>query len=122
MFEKGHREVFWVLRQRWHHVKNLCRAWTLEKMRDAMYTCIILHNMVIEDEERAIWQHYIPKNFQQQTQATMGKKVQNAYQIRSSEIHNSLMADLVQHAWSFRPIRGEGENVSSEDYEGYEES
>ncbi|XP_076938360.1 uncharacterized protein LOC143606485 [Bidens hawaiensis] len=35
-----------VLRQRWHYMKNPCRAWTLEKMRDAMYTYIILHNMI----------------------------------------------------------------------------
>ncbi|XP_076885600.1 uncharacterized protein LOC143535141 [Bidens hawaiensis] len=98
---------FGVLRQRWHYVKK--------------------------DEWRAICQHFIPWNVQQQTKATMEERVQNAYEMRSSEINNSLMADLVQHAWSVRPIRDEGENVlrgddderdkeSEDEFEGDEES
>ncbi|XP_076943037.1 uncharacterized protein LOC143613122 [Bidens hawaiensis] len=95
-------------------VKNLCRAWTLEKMRDVIYTCIILHKMIIKYEGKTIRQHYIPRNVQQQTQATMEEMVQNAYQMRSSEIYNSLMADLVQRAWSVKPIRHQAEMMKKE--------
>ncbi|XP_076916200.1 uncharacterized protein LOC143575816 [Bidens hawaiensis] len=97
---KNVERCFGVLRQRWHYVKNPCRAWTLENMRNAIYTYIILHNMILEDDRRAICQHYVPENVQQQQQqpqATIWKRVQNVYRMLSREIHNAFTNDLVQH-------------------------
>ncbi|XP_076958480.1 uncharacterized protein LOC143634215 [Bidens hawaiensis] len=63
---KDIERCFEVLKSRWHYMKNPCRVWWLAKMNDAMYTCIILHNMILEDERKAICQQYIPGSVPEQ--------------------------------------------------------
>ena len=43
-----------MLKQRWSILRNPARGWSQAKLRSIMYACIILHNMIIEDEGNAI--------------------------------------------------------------------
>lgn len=43
---------FALLQHRFGIVKNPPRAWSKAKMKDIMSTCIILHNLILEDEAR----------------------------------------------------------------------
>ncbi|KAJ0489161.1 putative harbinger transposase-derived protein [Helianthus annuus] len=54
---KDIERCFWVLKQRWQYLRNPCRAWTKQKMRNAIYACIIMHNMILEDEGKVICQN-----------------------------------------------------------------
>ena len=41
---------FGVLQARWEIVKNPVRQWNLETISNIMMACIIMYNMIIEDE------------------------------------------------------------------------
>ncbi|XP_076960655.1 uncharacterized protein LOC143637084 [Bidens hawaiensis] len=105
---KDIERCFRVLKKRWHYVINPCRVWTLAKMSDAMYTCILLHNMILEDEGKAICQHYIPGSIPEQfPEPTQDQRTYNIHQLTSSDIHNQLKADLVQLVWDNRQVTAE---------------
>ncbi|KAJ9543663.1 hypothetical protein OSB04_023370 [Centaurea solstitialis] len=47
---KDIERTFATLQSKWHMVKRPARVWTRTKLQEIMYTCIILHNMIHEDE------------------------------------------------------------------------
>ncbi|XP_076923103.1 uncharacterized protein LOC143585098 [Bidens hawaiensis] len=55
---KDIERVFGVLKKRWAKLANPLRFWTREKITEVVITCIILHNMILEDEGQAICQNY----------------------------------------------------------------
>ncbi|XP_022023636.1 uncharacterized protein LOC110923891 [Helianthus annuus] len=117
--QKDIERCFRVLQQRWQFIRNPCRMWDKEKIRMVMYACIIMRNMIIEDDGKAICQNYFPEDVVEGTQATMEERILNMQLLRSKEIHNTLKADLVEHAWAIRPIRHDGD--IKQDYEEEEE-
>ncbi|XP_076945327.1 uncharacterized protein LOC143616368 [Bidens hawaiensis] len=50
--------AFGVLKKRWAMLANPIRCWTREKITEVVITCIILQNMILEDEGHAICQNY----------------------------------------------------------------
>ena len=52
---KDVERCFACLQARWHFVRNPCRMWEKERIRMVMYACIIMHNMILEDEGKAIF-------------------------------------------------------------------
>jgi hypothetical protein len=42
---------FGVLQARFAIIRNPCHQWSMEVIKDIMFTCCILHNMIMEDEE-----------------------------------------------------------------------
>ncbi|XP_021971611.1 uncharacterized protein LOC110866770 [Helianthus annuus] len=106
---------FGILQQRCHFIRNPCLVWHKDRIRMTMYACIIMNNMIIEDDGKAIFQNYIPEDVVEGTQATMEERLVNAQLLRSKDIHNALKADLVEHTWAVRPIRHDGDD--EEDFE-----
>jgi len=51
---KDIERAFGVLKQRWHIIHHPAHACHLKKLRNIMYTYIILQNMILEDEGNAI--------------------------------------------------------------------
>ncbi|GJS69858.1 ALP1-like protein [Tanacetum coccineum] len=49
---KDIERAFGVLQGRWRIISQPARAWTINKLRRVMHTCIILHNMILEDQKR----------------------------------------------------------------------
>jgi len=53
-FQEGERKAveraFGVLQKRWAIIRHPTRLWEREELANIMYACIILHNMIIEDE------------------------------------------------------------------------
>ncbi|XP_057793192.1 protein ALP1-like [Salvia miltiorrhiza] len=47
---KDIESAFGVLQAHWAIIKGPTRLWKKEKLSDIMFTCIILHNMIIQDE------------------------------------------------------------------------
>ena len=61
-----------------------------------MYTCIILHNMILEDEGNAICGgDYEP--YEIETQISEEERAANVREVRNSEKHHVLRADLTEH-------------------------
>ncbi|GJV40051.1 putative RNA-directed DNA polymerase [Tanacetum coccineum] len=48
---KDIERAFGVLQGRWRIISQPARAWTINKLRRVMHTCIILHNMILEDQK-----------------------------------------------------------------------
>ncbi|GKD37948.1 ALP1-like protein isoform X1 [Tanacetum coccineum] len=51
---KDVERAFGVLQGRWRIIAQPARAWTANKLRRIMYTCIILHNMILKNQRYAI--------------------------------------------------------------------
>ena len=52
--EAQHKEVeraFGVLQARWRILALSCKLWSVGAMNHVIIACIILHNMIIEDDE-----------------------------------------------------------------------
>ena len=73
-----------------------CRLWDKDQIGNVMYTCIILHNMILEDEGRAVVTYYDDDD-PQPGNVTDEDKAANEFLIKSRDIHQNLRADLVEH-------------------------
>ncbi|XP_076916442.1 uncharacterized protein LOC143576171 [Bidens hawaiensis] len=112
---KDIERCFKVLNKRWHYVKKPCRVWSLAKMSDAMYTCITLHNMILEDNGKTLCQPgSVPKQFPEPTEK---QRTRNNHELASSEIHKELKADLVQHVWDNFSVEDEDVDGDEDKYE-----
>ncbi|GJU29184.1 ALP1-like protein isoform X1, partial [Tanacetum coccineum] len=50
MNRKDVERAFGVLQGRWRIIAQPACAWTMNKLRRIMYTCIILHNMILKNQ------------------------------------------------------------------------
>ena len=55
---KDVERAFGVLKKRWRILGIPCRLWDKDQIGNVMYTCIILHNMILEDEGKAVVTYY----------------------------------------------------------------
>jgi hypothetical protein len=101
--------AFRVLRARWEVVKNPCRSWDLETIDNIMMACIIMHNMVIHDEQGkdleplftpGVTDGDMPRGltFRALNRATR--------EIENIQTHYSLRNDVIEHLWRLK-----GENM-----------
>ncbi|XP_024004096.1 putative nuclease HARBI1 [Eutrema salsugineum] len=111
---KDVERAFGVLQARFAIVKNPALIWDKEKIGKIMRACLILHNMIVEDE-RAGYTQYDVDSFTQ-LEATRTSQVDLTYEtdrptnignlmgirnsIRDQTKHDQLKADLVEHLWN----------------------
>ncbi|XP_022023382.1 protein ALP1-like [Helianthus annuus] len=123
---KDIERAFGVLRKRWHVISYPARYWTKEKMHDVIYTCIILHNMILEDEDKAICQDYnendpslFPEYWTQEVSSET--RIENIMDIKNRETHNMLMSDLIDHPWDNKQPGYEAELVNEDEGDNEDE-
>ncbi|KAJ0777748.1 putative harbinger transposase-derived protein [Helianthus annuus] len=113
---KDIERAFGVLRKKWAIVAQRARAFTPKRLRLCMYACILLHNMIIEDEGRAIceydenasWGNTVPVDPQQQDL--------NSFSLTNDFTHANLQQDLVEHIWNnVNIVEGDGAEDEDED-------
>jgi hypothetical protein len=104
---KSIERAFGVLKKRWHVIRYPTRYWKKETMIDVVYACIILHNMILQDEDKAFCQDFDPNDptldptyWMQQT--PIEQRIENGAAVRNREVHNMLKSDLVDHVWANR--------------------
>lgn len=77
-------------------------------MGKIMIACIIIHNMIVEDEQHTYLHYYDPsefitteddQSFEYSTQriADLSSYMTNIAQVRNRDIHNTLKDDLIEH-------------------------
>ncbi|XP_057803242.1 uncharacterized protein LOC131018542 [Salvia miltiorrhiza] len=106
---KDIEQAFGILQARWAIVKGPSRLWSKEEMSDIMFTCIILHNMMIEDEgEHATqWEEDADEaSSSAASQPHAGASpdfrafVARQASMRDAEMPARLTLDLKEHIWS----------------------
>ncbi|XP_055527068.1 uncharacterized protein LOC129719699 [Wyeomyia smithii] len=101
--------AFGVLMARFAIVKNPARLWNKDDLRSIMRTCIILHNMIIEDErDNVVTFDYMFAYENATTNVPMCSKLDfSAFLTRYKQVHDTAMHyqlrnDLIEHLWNMR--------------------
>ena len=88
---KDVEHAFWVLQELTAIICGAARFFKLETLKDIMMACIILHNMIIEDE------CHDPMSHNHTTEST--EFIGCHLQIRDKRTHSQLQSNLVEHLW-----------------------
>ncbi|XP_071709395.1 uncharacterized protein [Rutidosis leptorrhynchoides] len=99
--QKDIERAFGVLQGRWQIIKNPCRQFYVERIRRIMHASVILHNMITEDNGRAMCsleENYKParhpnRSIEERVQAHMRINKE----LRDSSIHHLLRQKLIEH-------------------------
>ncbi|KAL0666183.1 hypothetical protein Bca4012_028887 [Brassica carinata] len=106
---KDVERAFGVLQSRFAIVKNPGLLWDKEKLRKIMRTCVILHNMIVENE-RGGYTLSDTSQFEsgESSRSSKVKRRESLHsnnmlgmrnEVRNSGKHDSLKADLVENVW-----------------------
>jgi hypothetical protein len=79
----------------------------MEVIRDVMFTCCILHNMILEDEKDVegledILADLHANNVPIQHGLTFESLVANTIELENSDTHFGLRGDLIEHLWAVK--------------------
>ena len=106
---KDVERAFGVLQSRFAIVRGPARIWDTETLGMIMRACVIMHNMIVEDEgvvdpnERF---EYGGDNVQPdhgQPTRTLDEFIDAHKRIRDKETHMQLKEDLIEHLWNHYP-------------------
>ena len=111
---KDVERAFGVLQARFAIIRNPSRMWQMNSLAEIMYACIILHNMIVEDERDTFRVRY-DDNYESEydqpssssTLAGFGHGPIHGFStlleveedIRNRDMHRQLKEDLVEHIW-----------------------
>ncbi|KAI3681180.1 hypothetical protein L6452_35965 [Arctium lappa] len=101
---KDVERAFGVLQSRWAIIRRAARFWMDTTMSDIIYACIIMHNMIVENEGNAI-SHWSdedgdpPIRFRNGFVGAFNEYIQRSAEISDKIVHNQLRSDLVEHMW-----------------------
>jgi hypothetical protein len=105
---KDVERAFGVLQSRFAIVRGAARLWDTETLGNIMKACVIMHNMIVEDEgvvdptERFDYggQNVKPSH---ESNRTLDEFIEAHKRIRDKETHHQLKADLIEHLWQHFP-------------------
>ncbi|XP_004305713.1 PREDICTED: uncharacterized protein LOC101296794 [Fragaria vesca subsp. vesca] len=121
-FRKDVERAFGILQARFAIVRGPARGWDREDIQYIMMTCIILHNMIVEDERdetgdnhkvdpdevptrprRAeIYNHYEVDHLVERDPPALGEFMRRYQQVRYPIVHKSLQEDFINHLWNVK--------------------
>uniref|UniRef100_A0A0D3ALG2 No apical meristem-associated C-terminal domain-containing protein n=1 Tax=Brassica oleracea var. oleracea TaxID=109376 RepID=A0A0D3ALG2_BRAOL len=111
---KDVERAFGVLQARFAIVKNPALFWDKAKIGKIMRACIILHNMIVEDERDGYTlvnvsefqagedtgSSHVDLDYSTDMPTTIANMLGVRTRIRDRQMHQQLKADLVEHLWS----------------------
>ncbi|CAH1446713.1 unnamed protein product [Lactuca virosa] len=99
---KDVKRVFGALKKRWHILKYLAPYMEEKKMSEVMYTCIILHNMILEDEGNVICEYNENEIVPPTRPFEVGSTVYMSWReiVHDVETQHVLRRDLTEHIWN----------------------
>ena len=102
---KDIERAFGVLQGRWGIIQQPARAFQINMLRRIMYSCIILHNMILKDQEFAVCefnelyvspQPNITRTWIERCETHRRKNKE----LRDRRVHDELRHDIVEHLWN----------------------
>ncbi|XP_071708070.1 uncharacterized protein [Rutidosis leptorrhynchoides] len=102
--------------RRWHILQQPARPYSLKAIQRIMYACIIMHNMIVEDNGFNIsennWVYEPVQNMQTTWYDRCEEYKARTKELHDREVHECLRGDLVEHVWA---IRAQEEEEEAED-------
>ena len=111
-YQEGYRKdierAFGILQARFKIIREQARMWEISDLAIIMRSCIILHNMIVEDERDTYAQNWTdydqseasgsstPQPFSTEVLPAFANHVHTRSELRDSTIHE-LQSDLVKH-------------------------
>ena len=108
---KDVERAFGVLQARWAMIRGPGRSTNIQVLGDIMHACIILHNMIVEDEgyEVTNWsceEHELkPANYNEGAPTEFAQYLERFKSLRSKDTHIALRNDLMEHLWDLKQAR-----------------
>ncbi|XP_058742256.1 uncharacterized protein LOC131614711 [Vicia villosa] len=115
-FQEGCRKdierAFGVLQARFKIIREPARLWDIANLGIIMRSCIILHNMIVEDERDSYSQRWTdfeqsgesgssaPQPYSTEVLPAFANHVRARSEFRDPNVHQELQADLVKHIWT----------------------
>ncbi|GKA49844.1 ALP1-like protein isoform X1 [Tanacetum coccineum] len=104
---KDAERAFGVLKGRWGIIQQPTRQYRVNMIRKIMISCIIMHNMILEDQEMTIsnWNEmYVNPsiNWQRAWIKRCDVQHQKAKELQDKETHLRLQQNLMEHIWQQR--------------------
>jgi hypothetical protein len=102
---KDIERAFGVLQQRWAIIARPARHWDLQTITDIMMCCIVLHNMILDDEWGLDLEQLFDGNFvlpPRRRNLTFHELRKGTHHIEDIQAHFSLRNDLIEHLWQLR--------------------
>ncbi|KAM7494412.1 hypothetical protein LguiB_029021 [Lonicera macranthoides] len=102
---KDVERAFGILQARFAIIRQPGRLWNEATLSAVMQACIILHNMIIDDERRIDWDceydqiEELPP-IQRDPTVIFNNYMQRRNEMTNSVTHNRLRVDLVEHIWA----------------------
>ncbi|CAK8536130.1 unnamed protein product [Lathyrus sativus] len=107
---KDVERAFGVRQSRFAIIRGPAHAWHMETLKHIIYACIILHNMIVEDERHTYGGDfdYSYANVDDNNSTTetfnglhpnLATRLQRRANIREKQVHRQLQEDLVEHIW-----------------------
>ncbi|GKA33935.1 ALP1-like protein [Tanacetum coccineum] len=101
---KDIERAFGVLQGRWGIIRQPARAMQINTLKRIMYCCIILHNMILEDEGfevnlRDVFVNPAP-NIVRDWVERCDLHVRKTKELRNRKTHIDLRQDLMEHLWN----------------------
>jgi hypothetical protein len=115
---KDVERAFGVLQARFAIVSRPARGWKHHNLSSIMKCCIILHNMIVEDERDTYLQYdydnntsavITPVEVTRHGRLTFDAFIENYESMRSSATHHQLRNDLIKHQWEVKGREGRGD-------------
>ncbi|CAN1298465.1 Protein ANTAGONIST OF LIKE HETEROCHROMATIN PROTEIN 1 [Linum perenne] len=107
-YRKDVERAFGILQSRWAIVRNPARSWDVPTLRTIIMSCIILHNMIIEDEQdnefdemrHELDYEFVAEPDLNRNRPTLEQYLARNVMIRDGNEHRRLKKDLVEHLWN----------------------
>ncbi|XP_057439908.1 uncharacterized protein LOC130731663 [Lotus japonicus] len=109
---KDIERAFGVLQARFKIIREPARFWDITDLGIIMRSCIILHNMIVEDERDSYAQRWTdfeqaegsgsstPQPYSTEVLPAFADHVRARSEFRDPNVHHQLQADLVKHIWA----------------------
>lgn len=105
---KDVERAFGVLQARFRLLNTPCKLWNASRMREVIIACIILHNMIVEDErsmyrpnEYLFDEEFVAPRITAAPRLPIGIETQRAHlrYLHSTELSMRLQRDLIESIW-----------------------
>ncbi|TVU47526.1 hypothetical protein EJB05_07130 [Eragrostis curvula] len=101
---KDIERAFGVLQTRWAVIRGPAYGWERERLSDIMTACIIMHNMIVEDEKDEATNTNFD-NIGTLANPSLGSDAERKafvaahHKLRDRAVHLQLQRDLIEHNW-----------------------